>query len=64
MIVAGTTVEHVARALFPHEHHQDGFNCGAETGNEGEPCGVCASQDRQWRERLAEVREALETAPY
>lgn len=57
-MVTVSRAEIVARKLFPLDYH-DGHDCRGEYDRDGQPCGICAAQRRDWLARVAEVRAAM-----
>ncbi len=49
---------YVASKLFPDDM-TDGSDCKNESGRVGEPCNVCADKNKQWSDRVREVRAAM-----
>lgn len=56
MITPGR-VKAVALELFRDDFHEG--DCRNEYGREGQPCRVCAENNRRWQERLDQVRTAM-----
>ena len=50
----------VAANLFPGDFVNDPtFNCHKEHGREGQLCRICEERNQQWKDRIAQVREAM-----
>ena len=51
----------IAGELFPDQYRADPtYDCRAEVNREGQPCRICDAANKDWLERVAQVRAAVQ----